>query len=188
MILFTPKAKIEKALADWLAHPSELGEAPRAVKYRCSRKRKSFGKSVKIHLVDYEMPDGRKGLGFVGPFAWAFDEPSLANADEEDVLKAYLGLVFVMFGEHAGLLETEFDSRDGEVALKQTLAESGFSNISIGEKFKLDELAVFEFVATKDGKELRGAGNKDFAVYHGAEEPLYHIPQAYVFFGELGET
>jgi hypothetical protein len=182
--IFTPKAKIEKAMADWMADPRELGEAPRSVKYRCTRKRKSFGVKVKVHLVDYDMPDGTRGLGFVGPFTWSFCEPALEKADEEDVLKAYLGLMVVMLGAEAGVVKTEFESSTGEAALKQMLTESGFSDISIGDKFQIDDLEVFEFASTKDGKAFRGAGNKDATISHSEEEPLYHVPQAYLFFGE----
>ena len=66
MFGFIDKKRIESQMAEWLSHPSEFGVAPKSVRYRTTEKAKmvTYGK-VRIHVVDYEMPTGKKGRGFV---------------------------------------------------------------------------------------------------------------------------
>jgi hypothetical protein len=66
MFGFIDKKKIENQMAEWLSHPLEFGATPKLVRYRKTEKAElvTYGK-VQIHVVDYEMPNGKKGRGFV---------------------------------------------------------------------------------------------------------------------------
>lgn len=185
MSIFTSKSKIEKTMSEWLAHPSEYGEPPEVVKYRCVKKRKSCGVTVKVHLVDYEMSDGTKGLGFVGPFAWSFCEPKLKSANEEDILQAYMGMVFLMIGEDSEMYKTEFDSKQSERDFIAKLQDDGCSEIETAEKFKLLDFEIFEFKAIKGSKKIKGVGCIQEYIFHDEDDPLYLIPQYYIYFGDI---
>ena len=176
-------------MAEWLAHPNEFGTAPMSVAYRRTlRATLVGGGKTKVHLVDYEMPDGTKGLGFVGPAVWSFCEPDTGLADEADVLEAYLGLVFVLAGIENGSLETDFLSENGQdEALVSMLTSKGYSDVTIRDGYRLGELEVYEFSAVRDGKRFRGAGNKDYTIGHPEDSPLFKLPQIYVFFGKMGD-
>lgn len=62
---------IEKEMADWLAHPAEFGVPPKTVRLKRTYRGEVISTgAVEIHLVEYEMPDGTTGRGFVnGPFS-----------------------------------------------------------------------------------------------------------------------
>lgn len=68
------KRPIEDKMAEWLAHLSEFGVRPKTVRFKRTYKADliTYGK-VEIHLVEYTMPDGTVGRGFVnGGLTWSF--------------------------------------------------------------------------------------------------------------------
>ena len=74
MFGFGKKRAIEKEMADWLAHPAEFGVQPKSVRLKRTYRGEVINTgAVEIHLVEYEMPDGTQGRGFVnGPLTWSF--------------------------------------------------------------------------------------------------------------------
>lgn len=153
-------------MAEWLAHPNEFGVHPSRVKLRRTARVSLFDASkTRVHLLDYEMPDGTKGLGFVGPFVWSFCEPDLLSADENDILKAYIGLVFVLAGRESGALTTDFEpDTEREEAFVSTWTSEGYSDVRIHERYRVGELEIYEFTAVLDGKKFRGAGNGSYTI------------------------
>lgn len=66
--------RIENEMAEWLAHPNEFGVRPKRVQLKRTYRVNviTYG-DVKLHLVEYEMPDGTAGRGFVnGSLTWSF--------------------------------------------------------------------------------------------------------------------
>ena len=66
MLDFENKRSVENKMAEWLAHPMEFGVQPDVVQYTLTYNVVliTYGR-VEIHLVDYKMPNGTIGRGFV---------------------------------------------------------------------------------------------------------------------------
>jgi hypothetical protein len=96
MFGFGNKKSIEGKMAEWLAHPNEFGVIPEVVRFKKIYKAKliTYG-NVEIHLVDYEMPDGTTGRGFVnGRLTWSFLGDEVNMIKDDDFFVAYCGLAF----------------------------------------------------------------------------------------------
>jgi hypothetical protein len=76
----------------------EFGVKPLSVKfYRgYTIKFKDNANTEDAFLVDYKMPDGEEGRGFVGMTTFSFSSPKTLQMKDHDLLKAYVGMVQVM--------------------------------------------------------------------------------------------
>ena len=176
-------------MAEWLAHPNELGVPPLSVTLRRTVRVSLLpGGKRKVHVLDYEMPDGTKDLGFVGPLVWSFCEPDLLLVDEADVVRAYIGLIAVLMGRESGKLTTYFEpDSEREYAFASALTSEGYSEVGIEERYRFGNLWLYEFAAILDGMKCRGCGNGDYIIGHTEDSPMFKLPQLYVFFGEMSE-
>lgn len=84
---------VEQKMAEWLAHPMEFGVRPESVRLKHTYKADliTYGK-LDIHLVDYTMPDGTTGRGFVNEgLTWSFLGPEVDSIKDEELFVAYCG-------------------------------------------------------------------------------------------------
>jgi len=74
MLGFGSRRRVENEMAEWLSHPSEFGVRPMHVHLRRTYRGNVITHGdVELHLLQYEMPDGTKGRGFVnGSLTWSF--------------------------------------------------------------------------------------------------------------------
>jgi hypothetical protein len=103
---------IEKEMADWLAHPAEFGVPPKTVRLkRTYRGEVIITGAVEIHLVEYEMPDGTTGRGFVnGSLTWSFLGDEVNAIADDDLMTAYWGWAWLFPALQAGNAVTDFPS------------------------------------------------------------------------------
>jgi hypothetical protein len=81
-------------MAEWLAHPMEFGVQPKRANYLSFVQTKVAGmsKPVSVHIVEYAMPDGTCGRGFVSPAPWSFLGPiPYAKFTDSNLVTAYSG-------------------------------------------------------------------------------------------------
>src|SRR5688572_27908094 len=110
MFGFGNKRKIENEMAEWLAHPNEFGVRPKSVRHKRTYKAKLIGHGdVEIHLVEYVMPDGRNGRGFVNPpLTWSFLGDGANTIDDDNLVLAYCGWAWLFPAIQAGSALTQF--------------------------------------------------------------------------------
>jgi len=185
MFGFLNKGEIEDQMAEWLAHPNEFGVRPRTIKYKRTFKGTLVGQGkVKIHLVEYVMPDGTKGRGFVnGSLTWAFLGDNINDIEDNDLLLGYCGWATLFPLMQSGGAQTKFISNGEEacyVALKQS---QGVSDVKIVARYKIGDAEFFEFTGTADGQSVKGAGNTEADITFNADQPQYHLPQIYFLLG-----
>jgi hypothetical protein len=97
MFDFVNKKKLEKKMAEWLAHPMEFGIAPQLVQYKTSFQVKLLGSGkTAMHLTDYVMPDGTRGRGIVEPVTWSFLGEQINEMSDQDMVIAYCGWLWLL--------------------------------------------------------------------------------------------
>jgi len=186
MFWFKTKKDIENEMSKWLSHPYEFGEEPKRVKFKQTYKLNliSYGK-VKIHLVEYEMPNGIKGRGFVnGHLTWSFTGDNIYKIRDEDLLTAYCGWAWLFPNMQIGNVQTDFKSYIQESKIISQIEERGFSNVTIGDKYKIGTSELFEFTAHKEGIVYVGATEHDHAISFRKDNPKSNLPSIYFILGE----
>ena len=179
------KKVAEMAMSEWLAHPNEFGESPKSVRFKRTYKGElvSYG-NVEIHLVDYEMPDGTIGRGFVnGNLTWSFLGNDVNKINDDDLLSAYCGWAWLFPAIQAGNILTDFESQGEESLFLSMKAQEGFENINITDRYKIGTSELFEFTATKQGKSFVGAGDSNGDVAFEEDDPYSSIPAIYFLLG-----
>jgi hypothetical protein len=171
-------------MADWLAHPAEFGVAPKSVRLkRTYRGEVILTGAVEIHLVEYEMPDGTKGRGFVnGSLTWSFLSDVSAIADD-DLMVAYWGWAWLFPAIQAGNAVTDFRSLTEERAFIEKKQADGFAEIKTNARYKIGTSELFEFKGTAGGKEFVGAGNTETEVVFAATDARAALPPIYFVLG-----
>src|ERR1035437_769616 len=125
----------EQKMAEWLAHPSEFGVLPESVHFKRTYKAKliTYGR-VEIHLVDYKMPDGTIGRGFVNDgLTWSFLGEQVNSIKDDDLFVAYCGWAWLFPALQKGNVQTTFVSNGEESKFldrKSTRLNSSHANIS----------------------------------------------------------
>lgn len=184
MFGFGSKKKHEEQMAEWLAHPSEFGVRPKSVRHKRTYKGKLTGDDpTEIHLIEYVMPDGTAGRGFVNPpLTWSFISDTSGISDEE-LLMAYCGWAWLFPRLQAGSIPTSFTS-DGEEAryIAQKQGE-GFADIVVTARYQIGTSEVFELACTHGGRPAKAAGNADGDTAIAAADPCYQLPAIYFFLG-----
>lgn len=186
MFGFKTKKNIENEMSQWLSHPYEFGEEPKSVHFVRTYKLNliSYGK-VKIHLVEYEMMDGTKGRGFVNAhLTWSFTGDDIDKIEDDDLLMAYCGWAWLFPNLQIGNIQTEFKSKTEEMVVINKLKDSGFENITIGDKYKIGHSEIFEFSASKDGVCFVGASDHNHTISFPKDNPKANLPSIYFILGE----
>jgi hypothetical protein len=181
---FGKKRAIEKEMADWLAHPAEFGVQPKMVRLkRTYRGEVIITGAVEIHLVEYEMPDGTRGRGFVnGPLTWSFLSDLSAMSDD-DLMLAYWGWAWLFPALQAGNAVQDFQSLSEEQAFTEKKRVDGFADFQLGSRYKIGTSELFEFKGTAGGKAFVGAGNTESEVVFEATDAKAALPAIYFLLG-----
>lgn len=177
------KKNAEKELAEWLSHPNEFGTAPKTVKHKRKYSVRLMGEPTDIHLVDYAMPDGTRGRGFVNPITWSFLGDDVNTIPDDRLITAYAGWVFLFPALQNGSATSDFTSEGEEAAYLAEKASQGLSDVVITNRYKIGTSELFEFTATYDGAPVKGAGNTETEVGFGADDPAFHLPSIYFLLG-----
>lgn len=177
--------QIEHTMMTWLSHPMEFGVAPKRVHYLRSVPMKlSFEPApVPVHIVEYIMPDGRYGRGFVNPVTWSFLGPiPYEKLTDTELVTAYIGWLY-LFRLH---------QQDGVVAtfnaqtLKPLLAElenEGIKDIVVTDQTRIGTSELFEFTGTRDGQVVKGAGSAGSKLILDSKSPQASLPVVFTYIG-----
>jgi hypothetical protein len=181
MFGFGNRRKIEEAMAEWLAHPQEWGVRPSSVRFTRTYTGTLMGQgNVDIHLVEYVMPDGTKGRGFVnGPLTWSFVGDEINEIDDDTLLLAYCGWSWLFPAIQAGAVLTSFLSEGEEARYVAQKQEAGLADVVITNRYKIGTSELFEFTGTLQGKPVRGAGDTENEVGFMADDPRFNLPSIY---------
>lgn len=180
--------KAEQELAGWLAHGNEYGVAPKRVSHKRSFNVNfmAFG-PLEVHLLDFEMPNGAKGRGFVNPFAFSFGNDELQKLHaipDDDLLACYCGMAWLMNSRQCGLVKTDFRSAGEEARYVGVKTAQGFQNVQITDRYLIGESELFEYSARWQGAEVKGAGNTTGEVLFSENDPLFQLPAIYTAVGQ----
>ena len=177
----------EKTLAEWLAHPMEFGVRPKSTKYLTSISAPIAGISapVMVHVVEYHMPDGTYGRGFVNPITWSFlgDLPydKLTN---EQLVMAYSGWVWLFSALQNGNAQIDFaPSTSDEFSRK--LRKDGIEAVTIRNQYRVGDSEFFEFEGRRAGANVKGAGSIEASLVYGETEPQASLPVVYTFLAKV---
>lgn len=177
--------RVENEMAEWLAHPNEFGVRPKRVQLKRTYRVNviTYG-DVKLHLVEYEMPDGTAGRGFVnGALTWSFLGDEVNAMSDDDLLIAYCGWAWLFPALQAGNVVTEFVSATEEQAFRAKKEGEGLCSLELSNRYKIGTSELFEYVATKDGQRVRGAGNTEAEVGYVERDPRFGLPSIYFLLG-----
>ena len=185
MFGFNNARAIEQEMAEWLAHPMEFGVPPKSVRLKRTYRGKVITQGgVKIHLVEYEMPDGTTGRGFVnGSLTWSFIGSEVNAIDDDQLMVAYCGWAWLFPATQAGNVLTEFQSLSEEKAFTEKKRADGFDEIQVTSRYKIETSELFEFEGTSGGKKFVGAGNTETEVVIEATDVRAVLPQIYFLLG-----
>jgi hypothetical protein len=180
------RTRIEKQMADWLAHPTEFGVSPRSVHLKHTYKADliTYGK-VDIHLVEYTMPDGTIGRGFVnGSLTWSFLGPAVNSIKDDDLLVAYCGWAWLFPPLQKGNVKTEFVSSGEEKRYLAQKRSEGLTDIEVIERYKVGTSELTGFRARRNGAPVQGAGDTSAEVIYPASDARFNLPSIYFLLGE----
>jgi hypothetical protein len=187
MLGFGRKGRAERRMAEWLAHPNEFGEEPTSVRYRKTyRARLITHGDVQIDLVDYAMPDGTIGRGFVnGSLTWSFLGEGVRAISDDDLLVAYCGWAWLFPALQGGSVETSFESAEEQARFRGQKAGAGLSEFRITGRFKIGTSELFEYTGEFAGKRVKGAGNTEDDVSFAEGDANFGLPAIYFLLGRV---
>lgn len=186
MFGFGVKRRVENEMADWLAHPQEFGQRPKKVRLKRTYRGHmvTYG-DVELHLVEYEMPNGTKGRGFVnGSLTWSFLGDEVNVIDDADLVVAYCGWSWLFPALQAGNVATEFLSLSEEAAFRAKKERDGLGDLQFTDRYKIGSSELFEYRATSNGKRVRGAGDTEAEVSYTEDDPRFNLPSIYFLLGQ----
>jgi hypothetical protein len=177
----------ETAMAEWLAHPSEFGVRPDSVRFeRTYHGRLPGAGEIEVDLVEYVMPDGTTGRGFVnGPLTWSFVGDEVTPIGDDDLFLAYCGWAWLFPALRSGDVETEFISDGEEQRFLEQKDQQGLRDIEITSRYRIGGTELFEFTGTYEERSVKGAGNTDDEVEFVDGDPLSNLPPVYFLLGRL---
>jgi hypothetical protein len=186
MLGFGTKRPIEDKMAEWLAHPSEFGVRPKTVRFKRTYKADlvTYGK-VEIHLVEYTMPDGTVGRGFVnGGLTWSFLGQEINAIKDDDLFVAYCGWAWLFPPLQKGTVKTTFNSSGEEAKYLAQKQKEGLSEIQVIERFKIGTSELTGFKAKQGGMQVQGAGDTNGEVIFPSSDPRFTLPSIYFLLGQ----
>ena len=178
--------KAEQQMAEWLAHPLEFGVRPSKVRHKRTYKADLISQGVvAIDLVEYTMPGGISGRGFVnGSLTWSFMGNEVNAIKDDHLFVAYCGWAWLFPALHAGTVKTDFLSETEEARFTAKKRQEGFADLQIGDRYKIGTSELFEFAGTMRGKRVRGAGDLESEVSFAEEDPRFNLPSIYFLLGQ----
>jgi hypothetical protein len=184
MFGFGSKKKYEEEMAEWLAHPNEFGVRPKSVKHKRTFKGSLVGDGpTEIHLVEYVMPNGTAGRGFVNrPLTWSF-LGDMSGISDDELLLAYCGWAWLFPRIQAGSVLTDFVSEGEEAQYIAKKVSEGFANIEVTGRYKIGTSELFEITGTHGSQPARAAGNTEGDTSIAKADPCYKLPPIYFFLG-----
>lgn len=186
MFGFGSRGRIENEMAEWLAHPQEFGERPKKVRLKRTYRGQmvTYGK-VEFHLVEYEMPNGVCGRGFVnGSLTWSFLGDDVNVISDEDLVVAYCGWAWLFPALQIGNVATEFMSLSEEADFRAKKERDGLQELVFTERYKIGTSELFGYTAMSNGKRVRGAGDTAAEVSYEEDHPRFNLPSIYFLLGE----
>ena len=185
MLGFGSRRPIEEKMAEWLAHPAEFGLPPKSVQFKRTYKADliTYGK-VDIHLVEYAMPDGTTGRGFVnGGLTWSFIGPEINAIKDDDLFVAYCGWAWLLPPLQNGTIKTVFTSSGEEARYLAQKQKEGFNDIQVIDRYKIGTSELTGFRAKRDGIQVQGAGDTNSEVVFPSSDPRFALPTIYFLLG-----
>jgi hypothetical protein len=177
---------IEEEMAVWLAHPLEFGVRPTSVHLKHTYKVDlvTYGKKM-IHLVEYTMPDGTTGRGFVnGGLTWSFIGPEVNAIKDDDLFVAYCGWAWLFPPLQAGTVKNQFTSSGEEAKYLAQKRKEGLMDLEVTSRLQIGTIELTEFEAKQNGKAVRGAGDTQAEIIIPASDPRYELPAIYFLLGQ----
>jgi hypothetical protein len=179
------KRRAEEHMAEWLAHPMEFGVRPSKLRHKRTYRGDllTYGQT-QIDLVEYVMPDGTAGRGFVnGSLTWSFLGDEINAISDDHLLVAYCGWAWLFPALQAGNVATSFRSEGEEARFLARKEREGFANVEIADRYKIGTSELFEFSCTIGGKRVRGAGDAESEVSFAESDPRFNLPSIYFLLG-----
>jgi Gram-negative bacterial TonB protein C-terminal len=179
--------KVEETMAEWLSHPAEFGVRPTTSRYRTTIATTLAGSvnPANVHVVEFVMPDGTYGRGFVNPVTWAFLGPlPYDRLSDAELVRAYAGWLAIFNALRSKRAKTDFEP-ETQRALHDVLAAQGIENVVINEKYRLGSSELFEFVGTRGGKPVKGAGGAPSVLILDASDAKASLPVLYTYLGQI---
>lgn len=175
----------EDQMAQWLSHPNEFGVAPLSVRHKRTYQGDVMGHGdVEVHLVEYAMPDGRQGRGFVnGSYTWSFLGDGVNAIDDDNLMLAYCGWLWLTPAMHEGAVVTRFDSAAEESRYLSQKQQQGLTDLSITNRYKIGTSELFEFTGRYQCKPVKGAGDMSHDVGFVSTDPCFNLPSIYFLVG-----
>ena len=180
-------AKAEQTMSEWLAHPTEFGVRPRRAKYLTTIRAKLPGKApyTDVHLVEYEMPDGTYGRGFVNPITWSFLGPLPYEAlGNERLVTVYAGWLWLFPAVSDGRALTKFDPSTRDQLLAQ-LTRDGITDVKVLDQYKVGTSEFYEFTGVRNGTKIQGAGSAGSMLVYDASAPEASLPVVYTYLAKV---
>jgi len=180
-------AQVEKTMADWLADPHEFGVAPRQVRYLRTVAIALAGEPtpVTVHLVEYRMPNGVYGRGFVNPLAWSFlGQIPYDKLSDQELVTSYLGWLWMFSAIQEGRA-TPAVAPQALAPLLADLARDGVRDVVVTESTKVGTLEFYAFTGIREGKAVAGAGSGSSRLVLDAASPQAALPVLYTYLGLL---
>jgi hypothetical protein len=180
------KRESEERMAEWLAHPNEFGVRPTTVHLKRTYHGNMAGYGdVQIHLLEYQMPDGTQGRGFInGSLTWSFLGEKVNTISDDDLLVAYCGWSFLTPALHTGDIVTQFVSEGEEARYLARKQQQGLTGVTITMRYKIGTSEVFEFTGHFQGTPARGAGDTNCEVGFLPNDPRFNLPAIYFLVGQ----
>jgi hypothetical protein len=186
MFGFGNKRPIEERMAAWLAHPNEFGVRPESVRFKKTYKAKliTYG-NVEIHLVDYKMPGGTTGRGFVnGGLTWSFLGEEVNALKDDDLFVAYCGWAWLFPALQGGTVQNQFASGGEEARYLAKKGREGLSEIRVTARYKIGTSELTEFTAMRNGTSVKGAGDSTAEVEFAQSDARFNLPSIYFLLGQ----
>lgn len=177
--------KAETTMAEWLAHPAEFGVKPKRTTYLASVETKLAGEPhpIPVHVIEYVMPDGTYGRGFVNPVTWSFIGPlPYSELSNTQLVTAYSGWLWLFSALNNGRAESTFKPQTLPALLAE-LQREGVSEVSVNGKYRVSTSEFFEFSGVRDGRRIKGAGSAGSKLVLEDSAPLASLPLVYTYLG-----
>jgi hypothetical protein len=178
---------VEDVLAKWLAHAQEYGVKPARVKYLATLTAYLAGQDqpIVVHVLEFQMPDGSYGKGYVGPLTWAFEGSlpydQLSNRQLVDV---YTGWLWLFSALNKGAAKTDFQPTTRE-ALLHSLAQKKIEMLKVTSQYRVGDSEFYEFVGQGPNGPIKGAGSTESQLILDAASPEASLPLVYTYLAKV---
>lgn len=181
--LFNKKIKsITDEVKTWLEAQCTL--KVKKIKHLRTFKRIMMNKAARIELLRFVLEDGRSGRVFYSPIMHLFWDSQTKGVEDEDMLLAYGGWLFLTSGLQDGFITQNFTSpkqRKEYLELKKLL---GLENIKVLEQYKIGHSEIFVIEGELEGYRTRCAGNCEIDICFDTMTDAFHVPTVYFLLGE----